>query len=223
LKTTAREITSGLAVSFNESGMDVFCDISTYGADADLVDMYYDAATGDCAGTKTAGVLGSYMSGAATSQTQSGVIEVVISVTNHVTSGFRIHNDGPLTVNTASGTVSSGSIGLGYDLTIVKLPDGFGARRKKTMEQRLADMEKQLLKVELKDCKYETDVKAVFANSKLERTRRIVAKQQQLQSVIAGDISPTESLAGWVDSSLPKKLGLLKTDQKDEKDRKGKG
>jgi len=194
------------------------------GGGATAVDMFYDNSTGDCSGTTASSIVGTWpaaISGETTAFAGMGVI--VVDVTDYTTGHINYELDTGLYVQTAGPAVPPpGNIGLGFDLVVFELPGGFARKKKKSMEERLAEMEQRLKRSEFKDCKSEKDVKAVFVNEKLERTRRIVAKQQQLQAVVDGDISPTESLSGWVDSSLPKKLGLLKMDQK-EKDQKVKG
>jgi len=108
----------------------------------------------------------------------------------------------------------------------------------------LKEMEARLGGVSLRDCKDSKDVKSSLAQSLADidakrafnfrmavgmnkgaaesEEARLLRKQRELRGVMNGTISPTDSLAGWVDSSLAEKLGQVK-DQKDEKDRKGKG
>jgi len=242
-KMTDRQVVGGQTTEFSVDNMKNGMLLTAHGGSS-FVDMWYDNSTGTCGGTRASGGIGMWSPGANGATTQFGGMAVAtIDVTDYISGYLRFEASNMYTF-TVSSVGTPTQIAMGYDIVVSELPAGFARKKSKTLEERLKEMEERMIKADLRDCKDSKDVKSSLAQSlaEIEAKRafnfrlapgmnkgageteeaRLVRKQRELRGVMNGTISPTDSLAGWVDSSLAAKLGQVK-DQKDEKDRKGKG
>jgi len=222
MKVTDRQVSPGVTAVYGQTALEGVT-LNRHGAGSDYREVLYDNSTGDTAGLEVAGFFPCVPLQAQDTHTFSAASMIIIEIDDFKNASLRI-----LATDNINGVRTGGTgilpIGAGFDLVITEMPQTF-ARKKETAADRMAVLEKKVAALSaagiVKDSKDQKS-RVVGKDEKTSFVNEAAKRRAQLRSVMRDELSPTESLAGWVDSSLAVKLGQVK-DQKDEKDRKGKG